>query len=213
MAVRILLIRHGETAWNRGKIFRGTHDVPLNDNGLEQARHLAEALRGREIHAAYTSPLSRATETARVVLEPHGLDPVVEQGLKDFHYGDWTGLEEAVVAAKWPEEHEQWTKAPHGLRVPGGDTLTEVREKAFGAMENLVRAHDGQTIALFAHRVVNKVLVLAVLGLGLDRFPYIRQDNCCLNQLQWKDGEYIVIGLNDVNHISRAGTALLQADF
>jgi len=213
VATDILLIRHGETAWNRGKIFRGVHDIPLNDNGREQARHLAEALRDREIHAAYTSPLSRATETARIVLDPHGIDPVIEERLKDFNYGDWTGLEEGVVATKWPEEHEQWTKEPHGLRVPGGDTLAEVRDKAFGATEVIAARHDGQTVALFAHRVVNKVLVLAALGLGLDRFPYIRQDNCCLNEFQWKDGGYIVIGLNDVNHISRAGTALLQADF
>ena len=213
MSTTILLIRHGETAWNREKIFRGVHDIPLNENGRAQARHLAQALAARLIHAAYSSPLSRALETAQIVLEPHGIDAVVHQELTDFNYGRWTGLQEAEVAQRWPEEHGRWLAAPQTVRPTDGDTLQEVYERALGALEGLAQQHEGQTVALFAHRVVNKLLVLGMLTLGVERFPFVRQDNCCLNEFVCTEAGYVVVSLNDTSHLLRAGAELLQADF
>jgi broad specificity phosphatase PhoE len=213
MPTTILLIRHGETAWNREKIFRGVYDIPLNENGRAQASHLARALASRSIDVAYSSPLSRARETARIVLEPHGIQAAVHEGLKDFNYGKWTGLQDELVASKCPEEHACWTAEPHKVRPPDGDTLQEVFDRAFDALEEIAQKHDGQTAALFAHRVVNKLLVLGMLTLSLERFPFIRQDNCCLNEFEWTAKSYIVINLNDVGHIRRAGTDLLKTDF
>jgi broad specificity phosphatase PhoE len=213
MPTTILLIRHGETAWNREKIFRGVHDVPLNKNGRAQASLLAQALTPRQIDAAYSSPLSRAAETAQIVLQPHGIAARVHQGLTDFNYGQWTGLQEQAVARQWPREHALWTAAPHQARIPDGDTLLQVSDKSLAALEEIAREHAGQTIALFAHRVINKLLVLCMLNLGLERFPFIRQDNCCLNEFQHTGEGYIVVSLNDVSHIRQAGANLLQADF
>ena len=213
MSTTVLLVRHGETAWNRAKIFRGTHDIPLNDNGRQQARLAAEGLRGCEIDAAYSSPLSRATETAELALAGRGIDVVDEPRLTDFCYGDWTGLEEAEVVRRWPDEFEAWTTRPETLRVPGGSTLKEVYDAAFGAMEELAARHAGQTVALFAHRVVNKLLVLGALGLGLDRFGFIRQDNCCTNRFERVDGGYIIVSLNDTSHLRGGGVDVLTADF
>lgn len=213
MPTTILLIRHGETAWNREKIFRGVCDIPLNENGRAQASHLARALASRSIDIAYSSPLSRARETAQIVLEPHGIQAAVHEGLKDFNYGKWTGLQDELVASKWPEEHARWTAEPHEVRPPGGDTLQELFDGAFDALEEIAQKHDGQTAALFAHRVVNKLLVLGMLTLSLERFPFIRQDNCCLNEFERTAKGYIVISLNDVGHIRRAGTDLLKTDF
>jgi len=209
----ILLIRHGETAWNRGKIFRGTHDVPLNDTGRAQAKLVGDALRGRQIDAAYSSPLSRAIETARIALADRNIEPVIHEGLKDFSYGDWTGLEEHVVAQKWPEEYRLWITQPQVVRVPGGNTLQEVYDTAFAAMEQIASQHQDRTVAIFAHRVVNKLLVLAALGLGPKRFPFIRQDNCCMNEFQRDSRGYTICTLNDTSHIRAGGTDLLTADF
>jgi broad specificity phosphatase PhoE len=133
--------------------------------------------------------------------------------LKDFNYGQWTGLENDVVAQRWPEDHVRWTTAPHTVRAPDGDTLQEVFDRALNALEEIVQKHKGQTAALFAHRVVNKLLVLGILTLKLERFPFIRQDNCCLNEFERTEKGYNVITLNDTNHIRQAGTELLKADF
>jgi broad specificity phosphatase PhoE len=213
MSTTLLLIRHGETAWNREKIFRGVYDVPLNENGRTQARHLAKALTSRKIDVAYSSPLSRARETAQIVLEPHGIEATVHEGLRDFDYGQWTGLQDHVVVSQWPKEHARWMSTPHQACPPDGDTLQIVFDRAFDAVEEIAQKHAGQTIALFAHRVVNKLLVLGMLTLGLERFAFIRQDNCCLNEFQHTAQGYVVTGLNDTSHIRQGGTDLLKADF
>ncbi len=174
---------------------------------------LAGALRPRRIDVGCTSPLSRARETAAIALSGRGVEVVADDRLKDFSYGEWTGLEEAEVARRWPEERALWNSHPERLRVPGGDTLQEVYDRSFAAMEELAARHEGRTVALFAHRVVNKLLVLGALGLGLDRFPFIRQDNCCLNEFERRGEGYVILSLNDTSHIRRGGGELLAADF
>lgn len=213
MSTKILIIRHGETAWNRGKIFRGTHDIPLNENGRQQARLAAQSLKDMEINAAYTSPLSRAKETAEIVTASHGISPEIHEGFIDMDYGDWTGKEDAEVAKLWPDEHAAWMSNPHTVRPPGGTTLEEIFDRSFSAMEELAGKHDGETIALFSHRVVNKLLVLGALSLGLERFPFIIQGNCCINEFERIEHGYLVRSINDVSHIRNAGTELLEADF
>ena len=213
MTTRILLIRHGETDWNRRKVFRGTSDVPLNENGVQQARLLASALRDCPIDAAYTSPLSRARRTAEAVLDGRGVVALVDERLTDLCYGEWQGLQEADVASRWQREFELWTTRPHEVRPPGGSMLQEVRDCAFEAMEEAAATHEGETVALFAHRVVNKLLVLAALGLGVDRFPFVRQDNCCVTEFLRTPAGYVLCRLNDTSHMRGGRVGLLTADF
>ena len=213
MTTTILLIRHGETDWNREKRFRGTHDVPLNENGLQQARLLGRALLGRAIDAARTSPLSRACRTAEAVLEGRDVMAAVDARLTDFCYGEWQGLEEAEVACRWPDQFRLWSTRPDQARPPGGSTLQEVSEAAFAAMEEAAAKHRGGTVALFAHRVVNKLLVLAAMGLGVERFPFVRQDNCCLTEFQHTPAGYVLCALNDTSHLRGGAVDLLTADF
>ena len=213
MRTTILLIRHGETPWNREKIFRGKHDIPLNENGRAQARLAAAALETTRIDVACTSPLFRASETASIVLASHGIPAQTCDDLADLDYGDWTGVPDDDVAARWPREHAAWNATPHTATIPGGETLQHAFDRAFGAMEAIARKHDGQTVALFAHRVINKLLVLGALGLGLDRFPRIIQGNCCINELRRTDAGYLILRINDTAHIRNAGTELLEADF
>ena len=213
MPTTVLLVRHGETDWNRRRIFRGMRDVPLNDTGRAQARMAAGALADRTIDAACTSPLRRAAETARIVMASHGVEAAVEKDLKDFDFGQWTGVADDQVAKAWPAEHAKWSASPHAARPPGGDTLQEVSDRAFAAVERIVRDHDGQTVALFAHRVVNKLLVLRMLGLPLERFGFIRQDNCCISEFERTPAGYVAVRINDTCHVRQAGGDLLEADF
>jgi len=213
MHTKILIIRHGETAWNRRQIFRGTYDIPLNENGKQQARLAAQSLKNIKIHAAYTSPLSRAKESAEIITVSHGISPVIHNGFIDIDYGEWTGKENSEVAKLWPDDHAAWTKNPHTVRPPGGTTLNEILNNSFTAMEDLAKKHDGETIAIFSHRVVNKVLILGALSLGLERFPFIIQGNCCINEIEKIQSGYLIHSINDVSHIKNAGIDLLQADF
>lgn len=91
--------------------------------------------------------------------------------------------------------------------------MKEVFDKSFTAMEELAKEHDGETIAIFAHRVVNKLLILGALSLGLERFPFIIQGNCCVNEIERLKSGYLIQSINDVSHIKNSGTALLKTDF
>jgi broad specificity phosphatase PhoE len=213
MNTRILIIRHGETAWNRGQIFRGIYDIPLNENGKQQAALAAQSLKNVKIHAAYTSPLSRAKESAEIITKSFGISPVIHNGFIDMDYGEWTGKENSEVAKLWPDEHAAWIKNPHTVKPPGGTTLKEIFNNSFTAMEELAKKHSGETIAIFSHRVVNKVLIIGALSLGLERFPFIIQGNCCINQIERISSGYLIHSINDVSHIKNAGIDLLQADF
>lgn len=206
-------MRHGETDWNRRQIFRGTHDIPLNENGRAQAKLLGMGLKDRSIAAVYTSPLSRAVETAEIALGQKGVKIGLDERLTDLCYGDWQGLEEAEVKRRWPTEYENWMCRPESMRVPGGDTLAEVSQRAFGAMAEVAAKHLGETVVIVAHRVVNKLLVLGTLGLGLERFPFIRQDNCCIDEFERSERGYVVVSLNDTNHLRRQGVDVLATDF
>jgi len=213
MGTKFIIVRHGETAWNRGRIFRGTYDIPLNENGKKQACLAGKSLKNVKINAVYTSPLSRAKESAEIAAENHGITPIVHNGFLDMDYGEWTGKEEAEVAKLWPDECAVWACAPHTVRPYGGTTLKEIFDNAFSAMEELALKHDGETIAIFSHRVVNKLLLLGALSLGLDRFPFIIQGNCCINEIERVQNGYLIERLNDTSHIRNAGIDLLKADF
>jgi len=213
MSTKIFIIRHGETAWNRGQKFRGIYDIPLNENGKQQAKLAAQSLKNIKIHAAYTSPLSRAKESAEIITRFHSISPVIHNGFIDMDYGKWTGKENSEVAKLWPDDHAAWITNPHTVRPPGGTTLKEIFNNSFTAMEELAKRHDGETIAIFSHRVVNKLLIIGALSLGLERFPYIIQGNCCINQIERIPSGYLIRSINDVSHIKNAGIDLLQADF
>ena len=138
---QIILVRHGQTPWNLDKIFRGSRDIPLNDQGREEARLAGEWLKGETIHAAYTSPLSRARDTAHAIARHHGLAVADLPGLTDLCYGDWEGMPLTEVKVRYAELYRQWETAPQTVRFPRGETLDEVRDRAMAAVEAVVQRH------------------------------------------------------------------------
>jgi len=198
---QIILVRHGQTPWNLDKIFRGSKDIPLNDQGREEARLAGEWLKGETIHAAYTSPLSRARDTAHAIARHHDLAVADLPGLTDLCYGDWEGLPLTEVKVKYAELYHRWETAPATVRFPRGETLDEVRDRALRAVEEVVRRHPGQIILLAAHRAVNKVLLADSIGLDTSRFWRIGQDTTAINRFDRVGDTWHIMGLNDACHL------------
>ena len=211
--VKIMLVRHGETDWNREEVFRGRIDVELNDNGREQASALAEATRAFQIGAVYSSPLSRSLETARIIAEAHDLDVKIAHGFVDFHYGEWQGLKHQEVKEKFPELYLKWHDSPHMVQIPGGESLDDVRQRSLKELEKIVAEHESRMAMIVSHRVVNKVLLCAIMGLDNSRFWRIRQSNCCLNIFECSQDEYTICLLNDICHLRQTTGSILEADF
>ena len=198
---QITLVRHGQTPWNKDKIFRGSRDIPLNDQGREEAHLAGEWLKGETIHAAYASPLSRARDTAHAIARHHHLAVADLPGLTDLCYGDWEGVALNEVKVTYAGLYRQWETAPATVRFPRGETLDEVRDRALKAVEEVVRRHSGQIVLLAAHRAVNKVLIAAFIGLDNSHFWRIGQDTTAINRFNRLGDTWHIMGLNDACHL------------
>jgi broad specificity phosphatase PhoE len=203
----IILARHGETEWNVQQVFRGRIDIELNETGLRQAELLAQYLSGVNIDAVYSSPLKRALNTAEVIAGYHKLEVKIAPGLIDFDFGKWQGLPHQEVKRRYKKLYAQWLENPHLVQMPDGESLDEVRERALRVVDEVVAKHKG-TIVLVSHRVVNKVLICALLGLDNSHFWNIRQDTCGMTTFACENGRFILIKHNDTSYL----TALPKAE-
>jgi broad specificity phosphatase PhoE len=203
--LRLILVRHGQTEWNAGSAggehFRGRIDVALNGVGRGQAQAVARRLSNLEVAAVYASPLQRAVDTALPIAGGHGLQVFPFDGLLDIDYGRWAGQAHTRVAAEWPALYAQWRSAPHLVQIPGGESLSEVRQRVSSGLSEIVGRHQDEIVALVGHQVVNKVLLCVVLGLENEAFWRIRQDTCCINRLDHDGGIYTLLTMNEVCHL------------
>jgi broad specificity phosphatase PhoE len=202
---RMILVRHGQTEWNRVERFRGRADVPLNAMGLAQAEATGERVAAQWTPSAvYASPLSRAHATAQAIARHFSLPVQPHSGLLDIDYGEWQGLTPDEVKLRWPEMHEAWFSLPHTACIPGGETLDDLRARGMDMVRALAAEHSGQTIVLVGHTVINRVILLAIMGLGNDRFWRLRQDTCAINVFEAEDREFTILSLNDTCHLRGA---------
>ena len=206
---KLILARHGETEWNVEEVFRGRIDIGLNETGAKQAELLAEYLSSVKIDAVYSSPLKRALNTAEVIARYHKLEVKIAPGLIDCDFGKWQGLHLQEVKDRYKELYTEWVNSPHLVKIPGGESLSEVRERALKVVDEVVAKHEG-TIILVSHRVVNKVLICALLGLDNSHFWNIRQDVCGTTIFIYENGRFILTKHNDTSYLKPLAKAELS---
>ena len=197
----LILIRHGETDWNRDRIFRGRADIPLGERGKQQAERTGEALKDRRLEAIYTSPLLRSAQTAEAIARRQEAEITEVDDITDIDYGDWQGKALKDVMEQYPEVCALWESAPHEARIPGGECLGELSDRSSPAVQRLVGSHRGK-IAVVSHRVVLKVVILGLLGLGVESFWNLRLDTCGITIFEILEGRNVLISFNDVSHLT-----------
>ena len=209
--IRIILIRHGHTAWNVGKgagnRFRGTVDIPLAEEGVAQAQLTAQRLVDQPLAALYASPLQRASRTAEIIAEPHGLAVETLPGLSSMDYGDWAGKRDTEVARDWPDVYAQWLRDPFSIQVPGGESTADLRERIMAALYDILSRHSsGETIALVSHQAVIRSLVCSLAGMPNTAWTHFGMDLCSLTLFDYdpSGGTFVLAGLNDTCHLSPA---------
>jgi broad specificity phosphatase PhoE len=198
---RVYLVRHGTTEWNKEEIFRGRVDCKLNETGQGEAKALAEYLRNVPLDAVYSSPLSRARETAQAIAEVHGLQVIDEPAFIDIDFGEWHGLPLKEVKERYTEVYNAWRERPQAVTFPGGENLAQVRTRAWEGLQQVVRQNPEKTILIVSHRVVTKILICAVLGLGDSHFWQIKQDTTAVNCFEYNRGVFFVALINDTCHL------------
>ncbi|MGI6097076.1 MAG: histidine phosphatase family protein [Dethiobacteria bacterium] len=199
---QVILIRHGETAWNQAQTFRGRKDIPLNAKGKEQAKKLADSLEGISLDGIYSSPLQRALQTAKPLAEKCNLNVVPMEAFNDLSFGEWEGLTRTEVEKRYPEAFRLWVESPQDYVCPGGESLEGARQRAKDGLDNLLQKHDGGTIAIVTHRVILKLLLLEALGLDNKKFWHLQQDNCALNVLKHDSRKgFTLVRFNETSHL------------
>jgi len=199
---RIILIRHGQTAWNTEDRVRGQLEVPLDETGLAQAK-LTAARVAQEWKpvAVYCSPMQRAVQTATAIARRLGLEAQPTMGINDMNFGDWQGLTAKEVQQRWPELARAWVEAPHTVAFPGGESLDALRTRGMATLREIIERHPEQDVVVVGHMVVNRVLLLAVLGLDNSSYWRIGQDTCAINVFRWRRGAFFIDSLNDTYHL------------
>ena len=192
---RMLLVRHGETEWNRQKRFQGQIDIPLNENGRRQGEQAAEFLQTVKIDAAVTSSLSRPKETAELILRHHpGVALETTEDLKEIGHGEWEGLYEHEIEAGYPGMLQQWQQQPETVQMPGegGENLEQVWERAIAAWKQIVAKYSGTeapvTVLVSAHDAINKAILCHIVGLGPAAFWQFKQGNGAVSVIDYPDG-------------------------
>ncbi len=200
---RIIVVRHGQTAWNEGEgeRLRGRADIELDQTGIRQAKATAARVAQWKVAAIYSSPLNRAVGTANIVAEPLKLPVQPMEGLIDIDYGRWQSLSLEEAKADDHKLYYLWLKSPHLVTFPQGESLKQVQKRVVPAFESLVSQHPGQDIALVSHKVVCKVLFCSLLGLDVSHFWQLQQNPCAINVVEVEDNALAIVSLNDTCHL------------
>ena len=202
MTTRFILVRHGQTEWNRGaERFRGRADLALNETGLEQANKIAARLARETIAAVYVSPLKRTLQTAQPIAAAHQLQAVEHSGVLDLDFGALEGMTIDEARLAFPDVIDKWLTAPGHVKFPKGGSLKAVRGRIEDLFTDLVPKHTGETVVLVSHKVVCGAMLCFVLGLSADALWRIQQDNGCLNVFEKHGDHWVVTLMNDTSHL------------
>jgi broad specificity phosphatase PhoE len=182
----LLLVRHGETDWNRELRFQGHSDPPLNERGRRQAHDLAARLAGERIAAVYSSDLRRAHETARIVASALGVDLTVVSGLREIDVGSWSGLTRDEIAEQFPDGFARWMDGAQGH---DGESRDQLRARVVEAVERIAAAHPGEQILLVTHGGALRALLTHAEGAASER----RFDNCSVVRIAAENGKFVAV--------------------
>lgn len=206
MSTTILLIRHGETAWNAERRLQGHIDIALNAAGLAQAAALGQALADEPLAAIIASDLQRARQTAQAVADVKHLSVQTAPLLRERCYGAFEGLLYADIAARYPHEYAQWQSRQIDAVMPSGERQAEsfrqFYARANGAIARWAERYDGHTIAIVAHGGVLECAYRAAVGMSLDSPRDFQVKNASVNRFSYADGKLHLVHWGNIEHLS-----------
>ena len=199
----LILIRHGETDWNRELRFQGQLDVPLNAIGLEQARRVAERMARESVQALVSSDLQRALQTAQAVAgRLQASDPVADAALREQHFGVVEGLQVADIKARHPQAWEQWVRFEADFSFEGGESTRVFHARVLAAVRALARRHAGQTLAVVTHGGVLDMVYRSARGLSLSGPRVSEIPNAGINRVRVRGEAIEIVDWADTRHLA-----------
>jgi len=207
----VFLIRHGVTAWHAEGRVLGQRDIPLSQPGIAQAEEAAAALRGVKMSEVLSSPLQRAIQTAEIIGQETGIEIARDPRLIDFQLGKWTGMTYADVAKN--EEYQRFVQQPESERIPGGESLEDIRRRAVAAVDQALRDNaTGDALAIVTHAGIIRVLITHYMGSRPANYHRVRVSPGSISILGFSDDRQLprVLAVNLVGSIERALRSVSQ---
>jgi broad specificity phosphatase PhoE len=196
--VQIVLVRHGATDWNLEHRCQGSSDRDLSAVGVRQAEELAVLLRAENLSAIYASDLKRARRTAEVISQPHKLPVRIEEKIRELDHGKLEGLTFNEIKANYGDFLTRWRTEPAELQVPGGERLSDVAERAWSGLNQIVERHtDADNIVVVSHNFPIVGIVCRITGTHLNDYRHFHLDPCGVSRLHCDDaGRWQVTHVN-----------------
>jgi probable phosphoglycerate mutase len=199
-----LLIRHGQSTWNRERRIQGQLDPPLSEEGHEQARRLGRRLAGRRFASFYSSDLKRAFETSEAIAAATGAQPKPEATLREIYLGDWEGLRTDEIAEKYPAEWASWVKEPDWDLVPGGERAVDFEARVAAAIDGIFQRHEHGDVLVVTHGGVIQVALQRIVGTRSQGIFPFKIQNTSVSLLERRNGRVMIAGVNDIAHLEAA---------
>ncbi len=180
---RLYLTRHGEVV-TRG-VYNGHTDVDITPTGVKQMERIRELLKDKKLRAVYSSDLLRTRRGAEIIAQPHNLTPQAFPQFREMHFGRWQGLNFAQVMEKYPSDIPQWLKCVDQFRIPEGESVMDVNQRAIPKLMELVERHRGEEFLLVCHGALNRLILAEALHLPMAHLLRMEQDYGCLNIIEY----------------------------
>ena len=187
--MQVILVRHGATDWNLQGRCQGSSDRDLSEMGTRQAEQIAALLRHEKIHAIYSSNLRRARQTAELIGRPHDLPVLIEDGIRELDHGELEGLTFNEIKTQYREFLSRWRSEPADIRVPGGERLADVAERAWNSLNRIAEGHrQAERILVVSHNFPILGIVCRISGTDLNDYRTFHLDPCGITRIGRDDG-------------------------
>jgi len=196
-----LLIRHGQSTWNRERRIQGQLDPHLSDEGHRQAERLGRRLAGRRFTGFYSSDLKRAFETAQAIATATGARPKPDESLREIYLGEWEGLRTEEIAERYPEAWASWVKEPDWDLVPGGERAVDFEARVAAAIDEIFQQHEHGDVLVVTHGGVIQIALMRTIGRSSQGIFPFKIQNTSVSVLEKRNGRVVIAGVNDVAHL------------
>lgn len=204
---RLYLVRHGETEWNKASKIQGGTDTELSAYGMEQAQTLAKRLAREEINVIYSSSLQRALRTAEIIADYKNCSILKSDEYHEIRLGPWEGMTLDEIQEKYSEHLLAYREDPANFNLPGAETFSELTERTYNAILEIVNKHSGSNILLVSHGTTIKAAIIKILGIDIINYNKFKIDNASISIIDFYGNTFerpAVVCLNDTSHLKEA---------
>lgn len=200
--MNILLVRHGESIWNKEQRIQGRKDPGLSEKGRHQAKALAKRLKREDIEVIYSSGLKRCARTAGIIAKETGAKVKIYPQIEEIILGDWQGKTVEEVKKAYPKVYEAWLRAPSTARIPGWEGIAKFTRRVDEAFKSILNSNSVSSVCVVTHWGVIAAYLSRTLNTDFDYlFKTVRVDNCGVSKVSHKDGKSVIQYINDTRHL------------